>query len=289
MLKLGHRLDRDLLGIAEPLERAEQIAEGVAELAILVGDAAQDLLADAVVLGEVDRQRPQPQDVGAMLLHQVERVDRVAEALGHFHALGIHREAVGQHRVIGRPAAGAAGFEQRRLEPAAVLVRAFEIEVGGPALLGPFAAFEREDMGAAAVEPDVEDVADALIIGGVAVGAEQGCGIVVAPGVDPAGADRLDDALVDQGIDQQLAGLAVDEQSNRNAPGALAADHPVGAALDHRSDAVLALGRHEMGVADGVEGEAREAFVPRPRRGIGGRVPAGGAAATFAGSADPSR
>ena len=60
--------------VAEPVERAEQIAEGVAQLAILVGDAGEDLLADAVVLGEVDRQRPQPQDVGAVVAHQVQRV-----------------------------------------------------------------------------------------------------------------------------------------------------------------------------------------------------------------------
>ena len=46
-----------------------------------------------------------------------------------------------------------------------MLVAAFEIEVGGPALVGPAAAFQREDMGAAAVEPDVEDVGDALVIG----------------------------------------------------------------------------------------------------------------------------
>ena len=48
-----------------------------------------------------------------------------------------------------------------------MLVGAFEIEVGGPALLGPVAALQREDMGAAAVEPDVEDVDDALVVGGV--------------------------------------------------------------------------------------------------------------------------
>ena len=237
-LELGHRRDvADPLVLAEPLERAEQIAEAVAELAILVGDPGEDFLADPVVLGEIDRQRPQPQDVGAMLLHQVQRVDRIAQALGHFHALGVHREAVGQHRVIGRAAAGAAAFEQRRLEPAAVLVGAFEIEVGRPALVGPAAAFQREDMGAAAVEPDVEDVGLALVIGGVAIRAEHRGGVGVVPRIDAAGADRLDDALVDLGIDQQFAGLALDEQSDRHAPGALAADHPVGPLGDHRARA----------------------------------------------------
>jgi hypothetical protein len=66
----------------------------------------------------------------------VERIDGVAlDRLRHLLALLVHGEAVGQDRVVGRAAARAAAFEQRRLEPAAMLVGAFEIEVGGPALL----------------------------------------------------------------------------------------------------------------------------------------------------------
>jgi hypothetical protein len=53
-------------GLVEPVERAQQVAEGVAQLAILVGDAGQDFLADAVILGEIDRQRPQADDVRAV-------------------------------------------------------------------------------------------------------------------------------------------------------------------------------------------------------------------------------
>ena len=90
------------------------------------------------------------------------------------------REAVGQHRVVGRAPARAAAFEQGRLEPAAMLVGAFEIEVGAAALLGPVAAFQREDVGAAAVEPDVEDVGDHLVIVGVAV-AEEVRGVRLRP------------------------------------------------------------------------------------------------------------
>ena len=39
---------------------------------------------------------------------------------------------------------------------------------------------------------------------------------------------RVDDALVDLAVDQQLAGLALDEHRDRHAPRALAAEHPVG-------------------------------------------------------------
>ena len=169
-LELG--IGRDVvepLVLAEPLKRAEQIAERVAKLAILVGDSGQDFLPDPVVLGEIDRQRPQPQDVRAIILHQVDGADRVAQGLGHFHALGVHREAVGQHRIVRRPPARPAAFEQRRLEPAAMLVAALDIDVRRPALVGPMPALQREHMRAATVEPDVEDVGDHLIIVGIAV------------------------------------------------------------------------------------------------------------------------
>jgi hypothetical protein len=106
-------------------------------------------------------------------------------------------------------------------------------------------------MSAAAVEPDVENVALHLVIVGIAIAEEAG-GILFAPGIDASFADCGDDPRVDLGVDQRLAGLALDEQGDRDAPGALAADHPVGAALDHRSDAVAALVGNEAGVGDGL-------------------------------------
>ena len=51
---------------------------------------------------------------------------------------------------------------------------------------------------------DYEDVGDHLVIVGVAV-AEEVRGVRRVPGIDALLADRLDDALVDLAIDQQLA------------------------------------------------------------------------------------
>ena len=78
-LKLRHIGNRDLFGVGETVERAKQIAEGIAQFAILVGHALQDFLADPVVLSEVHRQRPKPQDIRTTVTHQVQRVDRVAQ------------------------------------------------------------------------------------------------------------------------------------------------------------------------------------------------------------------
>ena len=54
-----------------------------------------------------------------------------------------------------------------------MLVRAFEIEIGAAIAAWAAPRFEREDVGPAAVEPHVENVGDALVIGEVVIGAEQ--------------------------------------------------------------------------------------------------------------------
>ena len=133
-LQLGHVVHIDLLGVAEPVERAEQIAEGIAQLAIGIGGGAEHFLADANVVEIIGRGDPKPEDVRARFADDLERIDDIAERFGHLAALPVEREAVGEDGVIGCPAAGAAGFEQRGLEPAAMLVRAFEIQVRARAL-----------------------------------------------------------------------------------------------------------------------------------------------------------
>src|SRR3546814_2254334 len=69
---------------------------------------------------------PHAQDVRPRFADHLQRIDDIAEALGHFAALPVEREAVRQHRIIGRAAARAAAFEKRGLEPTAMLVRSEE-------------------------------------------------------------------------------------------------------------------------------------------------------------------
>src|SRR3546814_12095169 len=74
--------------------------------------------------------------------------------------------------LIRRLSARAAAFEQARLEPAAVLVATFEIEVGAVRRAvvaderGTAAAFADEGVGAVRIEPDVDDLDDACVIRG---------------------------------------------------------------------------------------------------------------------------
>ncbi len=63
----------------------------------------------------------------------VDRVDAVAERLGEGAALLVERPAGGGDHLVGRVAADADAAEQGGVEPAAVLVAAFGVEVGGEA------------------------------------------------------------------------------------------------------------------------------------------------------------
>ncbi len=180
-----------------PSKRTQQIPKRIPQFAILVGHAFQDFVADPVILGKVHRQRPQADDVRAVGFHDLERIDGVADRFGHFQALLVHREAVGQHRVIRRAPACAAALQQRALEPAAMLVAALQIQVGGPAKLWPFAGLQREDMGAAAVEPDVEDVENLFVIIGVIRVAQIFLRARRFPRIDAFDLDRGDNAGAD--------------------------------------------------------------------------------------------
>src|SRR3546814_13441822 len=66
-------------------------------------------------------------DVCSSDLDDLQRIDDIAQRFGHFTALLVERKAMGKYGVIRCAAACAAAFEQGGLEPAAMLVGAFEV------------------------------------------------------------------------------------------------------------------------------------------------------------------
>jgi len=244
-------------------EIAEHPAQRVAELAIGIDGGLQDFGTDAQIIGVIGSRDPHPQNIGARLFHHVLRRHHIAERLRHLAAVLVENEAVGEHRVVRRDPARAARFQQRGVEPAAMLVGAFEIHhrVGAAVLLAANAGeagevlgvFEHEGVGRARIEPDVENVVDFFPIL-VRVRAEKTrARTIFVPSVRPLQLEGIGDALVDRGVLQNLHGavaLFPDKHGDRHAPGALARDHPIGARLDHAIDAVLAGGRHPAGDLD---------------------------------------
>ena len=113
--------------------------------------------------------------------------DEVAQALAHLAARAVDREAVRQQAAVRRVAFDRAGDQQRRVEPAAVLVVAFEVEVGlGAAAVvvglgrARVAAAQHVEEGRAGVEPDVEDVVALGVVRPSSLGAEHVVGASAA-------------------------------------------------------------------------------------------------------------
>ena len=145
----------------EAVEVAEQEARGVADAAIRIGDALQDFVRHRHLVAVIGRRDPQAQHVGAEFFIDLLRLDAVAERLRHLAALRIDGETVRQHFVVRRAAVHRDRRQQRGLEPAAMLIGAFEIHH----LVAGFAReiralIEHAEMRDARIEPDVEDVGD---------------------------------------------------------------------------------------------------------------------------------
>ena len=160
-LQFRHVGQLDTFRFVEAGQAAEHPTQRVAQAAIQLGGLLEDFAADAQVLAGVRHHHPEAQNVDAVLLRHLFRRDDVAERFRHLAALLVHHEAIGQDCLEWRPSPRADGFEQRRLEPAAMLVGAFQVQVGRP---GQVAPFQHERMGRAGFEPHVHDVHDLFVV-----------------------------------------------------------------------------------------------------------------------------
>ena len=142
------------------------------------------------------------------------------------------------------------------MEPAAVLIAAFEIHVGRPGKAE--ALVEDGEVARTGIEPDVENVvllaegAAAALGAGVARGQEFG-GRALIPDVGAVLAEEGDDAVENGAIGDRLAAGVAIENDDGHAPYALARDAPIGAGGDHVGDALLTPGGHPADLLDGFE------------------------------------
>ena len=155
-VELGHLLGLGQLFGVKVDKVVEHELAGVAELEVVLAELLEDLLRAANVGVIVGGSSPQTQDVRAVLVEDIRRIDAVAKALVHGLTLTVNRPAVGDALLKGRALTeGADSGQQRRLEPAAVLVETLEVHRGGPEAL--IFLHGREVRGAG-VEPAVKRV-----------------------------------------------------------------------------------------------------------------------------------
>ena len=246
-VELGHLLGLDEIFGIEVDEVIEHELAGVAELEIVLAELLEDLLRAANVGVIVGGSSPQTQNVRAVLVEDIRRIDAVAKALVHGLALAVDRPAVGDALLKGRALTESADRrEQRGLEPAAVLVETLEVHCGRPeALILLHGSIVR----GAGVEPAVERIlllGEACVLAAVRAGEALGqdlLGLHIEPCVGALFTEEVGnglDGLV--GADGLAAVLAV-EYGDGQTPAALAGDAPVGALADHALHALNAPAR----------------------------------------------
>ena len=242
----------------------EQELERVADAAVGVHHTRQDFVVARDVARIVACSHPQADDLGAQLFRGFLRVHAIAQRLAHLVTLRVHGEAVRQQAAVGCTAIHRTRRQQRGVEPAAVLVMAFQVQVGfrargaGTAVDLLVAAarvrpLEHRRVGGPRVEPDLQDVVAFGVLQRI-VRADDGFGRGLAPGLDAALLDHGGGLVQDfHGARMQFTRITVDEKRYRHAPAALAADTPVGPARDHVAQPCLAVLRIKRGLFDRVQ------------------------------------
>ena len=236
----------------------QQKTQGVADAAIGLDDTLQDFVGNRQLARVVGGGRPQAQDVGAERIGDLLRRDDVAHRLGHLAAFAVHYETVREQRVIGCAAVDGAGGQERTLEPAAVLVGAFEVEIGRETALFGVRATHHGEMRDARIEPHVKRVVHLAIVRGLV--AEQFARVEREPRFDTGFFDAQGDLLDEfRRARMQRPRFLMQEEGDRYAPVALARDAPVGTGLDHRFQSGAAPGREKLGFVDGTLGDPAQA------------------------------
>ena len=170
--------------------------------------------------------------------------DDVADRLRHLAAFEVDQEAVRQHLLVGRPPARGQRHQQRALEPAAVLVAAFEIHVGRPAEAARGAAARPRGSSPSRTRrrgcPARARRSALPHFGHVKPSGRNSSIGALVPRVGAVDARRRGRAIDQRRREHRLAARRAVHRRNRHAPGALARDAPVGPVRHHVVDAVAA-------------------------------------------------
>ena len=132
-------------GRIESIQVRQHEASGIANPPVGIGDLPENLIGNRHFAAIVGGRHPQAQDISAIFVKDFFRGHGIAQRLRHLPAVGVDKESVGQHFPVGSAAVHGDGGLERGLEPAAVLVRAFQVQISRIAEL--LALVEHGEMG----------------------------------------------------------------------------------------------------------------------------------------------
>ena len=188
--------------------------------------------------------------------------------LRHLAAFAVDDEAVRQQRLVRRHAVQHARHEQRRVEPAAVLVGAFEIEIGRearverPASRRRFSRPSGPPITVWCVEPESNQTSSVSVSLRYLLASTPKSSCVASnhASMPPSCTFAAASSSSAGRIGMQRVGRLVDEERQRHAPLPLPRQRPVGPMRDHAMQPRLAPGREELRRLDaGERGRAQRA------------------------------
>ena len=157
---------------------------------------------------------------------------------------------MGEAFLVRRPALQRDRGDERRLEPAAVLVGGFEVQVGLP--LDAHHLVNHGEPAHAGIDPHVERVVAAGRAGREVERVVDRRVVGVEPDVRAVLGDEVGDLVDELGVEDRLV-VGVVERGQRHTPTALARDAPVGPRFDRAVDAVAAPVRNPFHLVDGAQ------------------------------------
>ena len=113
---------RQTFAFLETVQITQDKAQRIPQASIGIGLVLDNFRADLEVFGIVGRDHPDTQNVCAVLFDDFLWRNDIACRFRHLLLVVGQNETMGQHRIIRCPTTGAAGFEQARMKPPAMLV-----------------------------------------------------------------------------------------------------------------------------------------------------------------------
>ena len=220
---------------------AQNVASRVTDLEVVLRQMLEHVLGNTHILTVVRRSNPQTHYVCAILLEDILRSNTIAQRFGHLLALLINNHTVGDNRLVRSLALRSNRSQHRGLEPAAILVIAFQIYVNRGLLT--FAVLDNSTPGGTGIKPYIHGVGFLVELTAAALTLDA-CrqnlsSRHVEPCVGTLFTEQISNGLNRLLIYQRLAALLAGEDRNRNTPDTLTGNTPVGTLTDHGGHALL--------------------------------------------------
>ena len=254
LVKLQHFVERNCISfIVEIVGVAQNVTDGVTDFAVYLSQLLQDFRGDTNICLIIGGSSPQTDDISTVLFDYVLRNDNVTYGFGHLAAIAVNYITMSQYGFVRSTACNSNGGQQRGLEPATMLVTAFEVHSNWPGQLRTLCG--NSHMRGTAVEPYVHDIAFLVEVLAAAFRADSAfrqqlfCSVsppcIAAFFFEPV-SNRVDGSFVNQ----MLTAVIAVEYRDRNAPYTLTADAPVMTVAYHVMDTLLAPGRNPLYIVD---------------------------------------